>query len=115
MVLQDSVFSLDKRIRYCAVLDGMGRVISGGMRPGIKSLEPTEEADRVDAQIAVTRGMAEAAHAYLGKTDYVIIHRQKLLLIAIPLEGDRTVLVSAQPDLPLSHLEALMKIVAKGA
>jgi len=89
----------------------MGRTTAGGMRPGIKSLEPDDEAERVDMQVAVTRGMAEAAHKYLGRTNYIIIHRENLMLIALPRNNRRTVLISAEPDFPLERLPDLTRIV----
>jgi hypothetical protein len=113
MSLQRKVFDLDRRIRYCGVLDEMGRVIIGGMRPGLKSLEPEDEAERVDLQVAVTRGMTEAVDLYLGETNYIIIHREKLMLIALPRSDGKTVLISAQPDFPLGRLRALIQVVDK--
>ena len=102
---------MDSRIRYCGILDQMGRTVSGGMRPGVKSLEPENEAERVDLQIAVTRGMSESATSYLGAPDYVVIHRERLMLIALPRPDHMTVLVGAEPDFPLDRLEALRKVV----
>jgi hypothetical protein len=105
------VFGFDKRIRYCAILDEMGRVAGGGMRPGVQSLEPREEEERVDIQMVVARGMSDAAHPYLGKTDYVIVHRDRLMLIAFPRRGGKTLLVSAEPNFPLGRVGALAKVV----
>jgi hypothetical protein len=109
MDLPGKVFGIDGRIRYCAVLDEMGRTVSGGMRPGTQSLEPDEEAQKVDLQMAVIRGMTEAARGYLGGTNYVIIHREKLMLLAIPV-NKRTILISAQPDFPLERVRDLIRI-----
>jgi hypothetical protein len=111
MALEAEVFKMDRRIRYCGILDVMGRTISGGMRPGVKSLEPENEAERVDLQMALTRGMSESASSYLGATNYVIIQRERLMLIALPRSDHRTVLVGAEPDFPLDRLEALRKVV----
>jgi len=36
------------------------------MRPGLLSLEPDEEAGKVDLQMALIRGMTEGAKSYLG-------------------------------------------------
>jgi hypothetical protein len=105
------VLAFDARIRYCAVLDAMGRTVEGGMRPGLLSLEPEEEADKVDLQIALIRGMTEGARGYLGGVDYVIIGREKLMLIAVPVSSGRTVLVSAEPDFPLERTKAFLELI----
>jgi hypothetical protein len=106
--LLEKVFGLDKRIRYCAVLDEMGRTVTGGMRPGLESLEPEDEAQKVDLQVAVIRGMTEMGRGYLGGTNYVIIHREKLMLVAIPINR-KTVLISAQPDFPIERVKELIE------
>lgn len=75
----------------------MGRETSGGMRPGVESLEPEDEAERVNLQVALTRGMAESAQSYFGVTNYVIIHREKLMLIALPSRTGRRFLSGQSP------------------
>ena len=112
--LQTKVFDFDRRIRYFGILDEMGRTATGGMRPGVKSLEPDQEAEMVDLQIAVTRGMAEAGSKYLGRTNYIIIHRERLMLIALPKKDRRTVLITAEPKFALDRLRDLIKIIDEG-
>jgi hypothetical protein len=109
--LDELLFGFDKRIRYVSVLDSMGRAIMGGMRPGLNSLEPNEEAARVDVQMALIRGMSEGASKYLGRTNYVIIHRENLVFLALPREGGRTVLITTQPDFPLERVQAVIEMV----
>lgn len=112
--LATKVFDFDRRIRYFGILDEMGRTTAGGMRPGLKSLEPDDAAERVDLQMAVTRGMTEAANKYFGKTNYIIIHREQLMLIALPRSDKRTVLVTTEPDFPLEKLRDLARVVDGG-
>jgi len=108
--LPAKIFRFDRRIRYFGILDEMGRITAGGMRPGLASLEPEDAAEKVDLQMAVTRGMTEAATKYFGRTNYIIIHREKLMLIALPRSDRHTGLISAEPDFPLEKLGELMKI-----
>ena len=109
--LADLMFGFDSRIRYVAVLDAFGRTVEGGMRPGLNSLEPKEEADKVDVQVALIRGMTEGASEYLGSTNYVILHREKLMLMAFPRKGGKTVLITAEPDFPLERVPTLIEMV----
>lgn len=113
MTLEQKVFRLDRRIRYCGVLDELGREASGGMRPGVRSLEPEDEAEKVNLQVALTRGLAESAQSYFGMTDYVIIHRERLMLVAMPKSDHRTILVGAEPDFPLGKVKALVRLVER--
>lgn len=111
MTLQEKVFAFDGRIRFCGVLDNMGRIASGGMRPGLDSLEPDEEAQRIDVQMAVSGSMMQTASPYLGKTNFIITHRDKMILIAFPKEKGATVLVTAEPDLPLEKVKSLLIVI----
>ena len=111
MTLQEKVFAFDGRIRFCGVLDGMGRLATGGMRPGLESLEPDEEAERIDVQMAVSGSMLQSASPYLGKTNFIVAHRDRMMLIAFPKEKGATVLVTAEPDLPLEEVKSLRKVV----
>jgi hypothetical protein len=109
--LMSKVFALDRRIRYCAILDKTGIIIFGGMRPGRRSFEPEEEARKVDGQMAVIRGMTEGSVQYFGKTRFFIINREKLMLVAIPQGDGNTIEISTQPDFPLEGVKALIKTV----
>ena len=111
--LEEKVFRMDKRIRFCGVLDERGKVMSGGMRPGVESLEPDEEAERVDLQVVLTRSMSESAQPYLGRTNYVIIHRESVMLVAMPRQDRKTILVSTEPSFPLAKVKTLLGIVNK--
>lgn len=113
MDLYQKVFSFDKRIRYCATLDELGGVVSGGMRPGLKSLEPNGEAKKVDLQVVVARGMNETTQEFLGKTDYLIVHREKMILFAFPRDDKKTVLVTAEPGFPPQKAKELLRLVDK--
>jgi hypothetical protein len=113
MNLQEAVFGVDKRIRYVGVLDEMGREIAGGMRPGVPSVEPKDEADKTNLQVALTRGMAQHSMQFLGKPNYIIIHREKLMLVAVPMDDGKTVLVSSEPDFPLERVKSLIEVAGK--
>jgi len=55
--LCDQIFAADSRVRYSAVLDEAGRVVAGGMRPSVKSIEPLEHERRVDFQVTILAGV----------------------------------------------------------
>lgn len=81
------------------------------MRPGLNSLEPDEEAERIDIQMALSGSMMRTATQYMGKTNFIIAHREKMMLIAFPKEEGATVLVTAEPDFPLEEIKSLRKVV----
>jgi len=109
--LPSLLFGFDTRIRYVAVLDALGKTVEGGMRPGLSSLEPKDEAERVDVQVALIRGMMEGASAYLGETNYVIVNRRKIMMMALPRKDKKTVLITTEPDFPLERMPAIIEMV----
>ena len=111
--VEEQVFKLDHRIRYCGIIDGMGKVVSGGMRPGVSSLNSDAEEKKLVLQMTITSKMAETARLSLGKADLVIIRRKKVMLIGIPIRTGGAVLVATEPDFPLNIVESLSKLVRR--
>jgi|HubBroStandDraft_6_1064221.scaffolds.fasta_scaffold482089_1 hypothetical protein len=106
-----ALFESDKRIRYCAIIGEKGEEIVGGMRPGIKSLEPELESSRLKIQSLIGMGMNRNWNSLLGDSDYIIAHRSKVVLFIFPLSGN-SLLVSAEPDYPLEKFRRIADIVS---
>jgi predicted regulator of Ras-like GTPase activity (Roadblock/LC7/MglB family) len=81
------------------------------MRPGVKSLEPEQEYDRVGLQMSTISGIHDTTEKYFGKADYTIIHRKKVMMLILPTNGDRIINVTLEPDYPLGEVERLLKRV----
>lgn len=105
------VFSLGSEIRYCSVIDKEGRVVLGGMKKGVKSLEPPSEAKRLITQFAILMGTDKDWERYLGRTDYFLIRKSKVDLFLFPVAGLKGVLVSTKPSFPKSKTELLRKTI----
>ena len=60
------ILKFNRKIRYVAVLDKNGRVTTGGMRRGIKALEPKEEELRLMAHIVSESSTRETWDTYFG-------------------------------------------------
>lgn len=109
----EKVFALDRRIRYCTVLNHAGKTVAGGMRPGVKSLEPVEEYDRVGFQMSTIQGIHDTTEQYFGKADYTIIHRKKVMMLILQMDPDQIVNVTLEPNYPLSRVEGLIKRIRR--
>ncbi len=51
--------------------------------------------------------MLRTAGQYLSKTNFIIAHRDKMILIAFPQENGATALVTSEPDFPLEETKKL--------
>jgi hypothetical protein len=102
-VCGQEVFATEKRIQFCAVVDSNGRLEAGGMRPGMKPLEPEAETERI-----VTRTfLDQATDPYLGRARWAIVRRERLVQVTFPLSGDRQLQLAASADYTVSKVAKL--------
>jgi len=100
------IFKFDRRIRYAGALDETGRLIAGGMRKGISSLEPLSEDLRLMANLTIQIGTDKTWDQYFGKIQFTFIKREKVNLMTFNL--DKTLfLVSTEPDFQMQQAQML--------
>lgn len=104
------VFKFDRRIRYASVLDDTGRVIAGGMRKGIPSLEPVSEDLRLMANLTIQIGTDKTWDRYFGTIQFTFVKREKVNMLTFNL-GDNFMLISTEPDFELQFAANLRDMV----
>lgn len=100
------VFKFDRRVRYAGVLDDTGRIIAGGMRKGISSLEPVSEDLRLMANLTIQIGTDKTWDQYFGKIQYTFVKREKVNMLIFGL-GNNLMLITTQPDVELEQIAQL--------
>ncbi len=100
------MYKFDRRVRYAGILDEIGRLIAGGMKRGIPSLEPQSEDLRLIANITIQLSTDKTWDKYFGKTQYTFIKREKVNILTFHV-GDKLVLVSTEPDFTLQQAQDL--------
>lgn len=105
------IFSTDKRIKFCAVVDSEGKIEAGGMRPGARFLEPETETARIVTRMFLNQAMNQASDPYFGRVNWAIIHREKLVQITFPLPGQKQMQIMAALGYPVSKVAKLGKYV----
>jgi len=108
--LCDGIFAADSRVRYTVVLDETGRIVAGGMRPGVKSIEPLEHERRVDFQVTILAGVIKTSSKVFGPASFVFFKHEKINLIVFPI-ANKQLDVSTQPDFPLEDVPKILTIV----
>ena len=94
------IFRIDRRIRHVSVLDDTGRVVAGGMRKGISSLEPASEDLRLMANITIQIGTDQTWDKYFGASQFTFVKREKVNMLTFNL-GKNFMLISTEPDFDL--------------
>ncbi|HUK75539.1 MAG TPA: hypothetical protein VLU99_07080 [Nitrososphaerales archaeon] len=105
------IFSTDKRIKFCAVVDSEGKIEAGGMRPGFRFLEPEAETARIVTRMFLNQAMNQASDQYFGRVNWAIIHREKLVQITFPLPGRKQLQVTTALGYPVSKVAKLGRYV----
>tara|TARA_B100000315_G_scaffold251315_1_gene285895 strand:- start:1072 stop:1443 length:372 start_codon:yes stop_codon:yes gene_type:complete len=104
------IFKFNRKIRYVAVLDKNGRIVSGGMRRGIKALEPKEEELRLMAHIVSESSTRETWDSFFGKTLYTIIKREYVTLMVFP-RNKRLVFITSEPGFNIQEIPDVREIL----
>ena len=100
------MYKFDRRVRFAGILDDSGRMIAGGMKRGIPSLEPQSEDLRLIANITIQLSTDKTWDKYFGKTQYTFIKREKVNILTFHVQT-KLVLVSTEPDFTLQQAQDL--------
>jgi len=104
------IFKFDRRVRYAGVLDDTGRIIAGGMRRGISSLEPASEDLRLMANLTIQIGTDKTWDQYFGKIQYTFVKREKVNMLIFGV-GTNLMLITTQPEVDLEEIAQLRDTV----
>ena len=108
--LCESIFALSSGLRFVGVIDRMGRLVAGGMRKGVRSLELDSE--KLYLEFALRSEMRKDFDAEFGKTIFSFTEREKLKLASFPLSGSYILRVSMERQEPHSEIiEKTLKII----
>ena len=104
------ILKFNRKLRYISVLDKNGRRIAGGMRRGIKSLEPAEEELRLMSHVESESSTRETWDSYFGKTMYTIVKRENVTMIIYP-HDKKNILVSAEPVFNINEVPDIRELI----
>jgi hypothetical protein len=76
----------------------MGRLVAGGMRKGITSMEEKDDTQKLYVQFALRSVMREDFDEQFGKTVYSFSERERIKLASFPLDDQYIVRVSIEKE-----------------
>jgi Family of unknown function (DUF6659) len=94
----DEIFAVSPAVRSAIVIDKMGRLVAGGMRKGITSLEEKDDTQKLYVQFALRSVMREDFDEQFGKTVYSFSERERIKLASFPLDDQYIVRVSIEKE-----------------
>ena len=84
--IYDYILSLDNNVRFVGFIDDMGKLVYGGMRPGMISLENETESIKIYMEFALINKIHADFDAMLGKVIYSLTVREKIKILTFPVE-----------------------------
>jgi hypothetical protein len=109
-LLCDNVFSLSPSIRFAGVITKMGRLISGGMRYGLESLENKDDSLTLFVQFALRSRLGKDYDHVFGKSIYNITEREKIKLASFPLDDNHILRISIMKE-EKNHTQIIQNIL----
>ena len=110
----DEIFALSPAIRSAIVIDKMGRLVAGGMRKGIASMEEKDDTQKLYVQFALRSVMREDFDEQFGKTLYSFSERERIKLASFPLDDQYIMRVSIEKQEPhhTAIIDNILKIIS---
>ncbi len=112
--LCNDIFALSYNIRFAGVIDIMGKLVAGGMRHGLKSMEDNENSQKLYVEFALRSVMREEFDEKFGKTIYTFSEREKIKLASFPLDNRHILRVSIEKEEPHHNqiIENILEIIS---
>ena len=94
--LCERIYSTNQAVRFAGVITKMGRLVAGGMRPDLESLEDKEDSSKLYVQFALMTEMRKDFDDIFGKAIYSFTEREKIKLASFPLDDNHILRVSIE-------------------
>jgi hypothetical protein len=104
-----SIFAISTNIRFVGVIDKMGRLVAGGMRENVESMERKEDSSKLYIEFVFRTDMRKDFDAEFGKTIYNYSEREKIKLASFPF-NDHLLRVSIEKK-ELEHKKIIENIL----
>jgi len=108
----DRIFSINKDIRFVGFINKAGKLIKGGMREGLASLDDEIHQKRWFNQVAMRAEMYEMFNKIYGKTYMVYVERERLKQLTF-YRGDNILLVTLQPTVDGNKALEIVRSIEK--
>ena len=94
--IYDYILGLDPDIRFIGVIDDMGRLVYGGMRPGKTSLESETESIKIFMEFALISKLHTDFDSTLGEVVYSLTVRKKIKMLSFPITAGHIIRLSLE-------------------
>ena len=98
------------KIRFCGIVNSMGRMVAGSFKDNILPLDNEEQRQMLYMQSKLELSMKAEFNENLGNVNYVVTYRDNVIIINIPSDNQKFhILISAER---VSNPQEIVKEVA---
>ena len=95
--IYEFILGIDDKIRFVGIINDLGRLVYGGMRPGIMSLESETESIKIYMEFALISKLHTDFDSKLGEVLYSLTVRKKIKMLSFPVT-DHIIRLSLEKD-----------------
>ena len=92
------------KVRFCGIVNSMGRLIAGGLREGIEPLENEDQRQMLYIQSFLEMSMKRDFDETLGKVEYMATYRDNIAVITMPLRQNCLLLLSTEKNAQIKQI-----------
>jgi hypothetical protein len=106
------VMALDKDLRFVGIINERGKLLAGGLREGLKSLEDPKDDEMLFMELALRVRMRKEFDNQLGSVKFAMSFREKVIVMSFPLADSNILYISADTGLDYGKIPAkVLKIL----
>jgi len=107
--LYETIQNLDSKIRFVIIIDYSGRPLFGGQREGVTNyLKPSFQRESLRQAMDAWK-LRNKFSDFIGRGKYAFAEYDKLKRITIPLEEDKIIYITCEPE--INHDELIKSIL----
>ncbi len=94
----------EPKIRFCGIINSMGKAIACGFKNGIHPLNKEEQRQMLYIESSLELSMKNEFNDTLGNVNFIATYRDNLALITIPIKQNYLLLISAERNASIENI-----------
>jgi hypothetical protein len=92
------------KVRFCGVINPLGRLVTGSFRDGIKPLDNEDQRQMMYIQSYLEMSMKREFDDTLGNVNFITTYRDNVALITIPMRQNYLLLMSVERNAEIEQI-----------
>ncbi|NOQ44486.1 MAG: hypothetical protein GQ471_02340 [Nitrosopumilus sp.] len=92
------------KVRFCGVINPLGRLVTGSFRDGIKPLDNEDQRQMMYIQSYLEMSMKREFDDTLGNVNFITTYRDNIALITIPMRQNYLLLMSVERNAEIEQI-----------